>query len=245
MKFDKISLKYILIISIIINIFLIISIINCSAPPRWKNVFYNKQYTALKPDNYYKNRVDTYRILNSNYKKKIMFIGDSIIDGCEWHELFANDEVNIVNRGINGDRLEGLLERIDMLLQEEPLKIVLMIGINNLQHGDTTDSILSKYKKVFSKIHRVLPQTEVIVVSILPVSKNIAQITAINSNNKISNLNQKVKDLTNRYRYEYIDVYNEFLKEGYLNDEYSYDGLHPNGNGYIILKSSINKFLNI
>ena len=106
-------------------------------------------------------------------------------------------------------------------------------------------SILSKYKKVFSKIHRVLPQTEVIVVSILPVSKNIAQITAINSNNKISNLNQKVKDLTNRYRYEYIDVYNEFLKEGYLNDEYSYDGLHPNGNGYIILKSSINKFLNI
>lgn len=174
-----------------------------------------------------------------------MFIGDSIIDGCEWHELFANDEVNIVNRGINGDRLEGLLERIDILLQEEPLKIVLMIGINNLQHGDTNDSILSKYKKIFSKIHRVLPQTEVIVVSILPVSKNIAQITAINSNNKISNLNQKVKDLTNRYRYEYIDVYNEFLKEGYLNDEYSYDGLHPNGNGYIILKSSINKFLNI
>lgn len=39
MKFDKISLKYILVISIIINIFLIISIINCSAPPDGKMFF--------------------------------------------------------------------------------------------------------------------------------------------------------------------------------------------------------------
>lgn len=40
MKFDKISLKYILVISIIINIFLIISIINCSAPPPDGKMFF-------------------------------------------------------------------------------------------------------------------------------------------------------------------------------------------------------------
>lgn len=239
MKFDKISLKYILVISIIINIFLIISIINCSAPPRWKNVFYNKQYTALKPDNYYKNRVDTYRILNSSYKKKIMFIGDSIIDGCEWHELFANDEVNIVNRGINSDRLEGGLGRLDFLIEEKPSKIILMIGINNLQHGEGLDHILLKYDQVLQKIYSELPKTQVALLSILPVSKNIAQSTLIKSNNIISTLNSQIKLLADRYNYEYIDIFNDFEQNGYLNEIYSYDGVHPNEQGYLIIKNRV------
>lgn len=245
MKFDRLRWKYVLVISVMINIFLIISIINRAVPPQWKNIFCDKQYAAFKPDNYYKNRVDTYKILKNSYenKEKIMFIGDSITDGCEWHELFANDEVNIVNRGINSDRLEGLLGRLDILIEEKPKKIILMIGINNLQHGEETDHILSKYDQLLQKIFRELPRTRVAILSILPVSNEIAKSTQIKSNNAIYALNHQIKFLADKYKFDYIDIFGDFEKNGHLNEMYSYDGLHPNGQGYLIIKNRVSFFI--
>ena len=37
----------------------------------------------------------------------IVFLGNSLTHGCEWHELFGNP--HIVNRGINGDVVDGFL----------------------------------------------------------------------------------------------------------------------------------------
>lgn len=36
----------------------------------------------------------------------IVFLGNSLTHGCEWHELLGMP--NVVNRGINGDIIEGL-----------------------------------------------------------------------------------------------------------------------------------------
>ena len=50
----------------------------------------------------------------------IVFLGDSITDGCEWAELLDNRHVK--NRGISADRSGWLLERIDSIIAGRPRK---------------------------------------------------------------------------------------------------------------------------
>lgn len=79
--------------------------------------------------------------------------------------------------------------------------------------------------------------------SILPVSKNIAEKTQIKSNDRIKNLNYKIEKLAIEYNVRYINLFDSFLKDNYINSLYSFDGLHPNGEGYFIIKHELNKFL--
>ena len=60
------------------------------------------------------------------HSSDIVFLGNSITDGCEWAELFENRHVK--NRGISGDRSGWLLERLDSIIAAHPKKLFLMIG---------------------------------------------------------------------------------------------------------------------
>ena len=62
----------------------------------------------------------------------IVFLGNSITNGCEWHELFNNP--NIKNRGISSDVSMGVYDRLDPIIKGKPAKIFLMIGINDIAH---------------------------------------------------------------------------------------------------------------
>lgn len=62
------------------------------------------------------------------HSSDIVFLGNSITDGCEWAELFENRHVK--NRGISGDRSGWLLERLDSIIAAHPKKLFLMIGTN-------------------------------------------------------------------------------------------------------------------
>ena len=54
----------------------------------------------------------------------IVFLGNSITNGCEWHELFNNP--NIKNRGISSDVSMGVYDRLDPIIKGKPAKIFLM-----------------------------------------------------------------------------------------------------------------------
>lgn len=60
----------------------------------------------------------------------IVFLGNSITDNCEWHELFDNP--NIKNRGISSDVSMGVYDRLNPIVAGKPAKIFLMIGINDV-----------------------------------------------------------------------------------------------------------------
>ena len=196
----------------------------------------------MAPDLYYKTRVNTFSILNTdncNKKEKIMFIGDSIIDGCEWHELLPEEKFEILNRGINSDRIEGVINRLPNLIKESPKIIFIMIGINNLQHGASDEYILEKYTYLLNDLKLYLPNTKIFVMSILPVSKNIAEKTQIKSNDRIKNLNYKIEKLAIKYNVRYINFFDSFLENNYINSLYTFDGLHPNGEGYNVIKNEL------
>ena len=59
----------------------------------------------------------------------VVFMGNSITDGCEWAELFNNRHVK--NRGISGDRSGWLLDRLDPIVGGHPKKLFLMIGVGS------------------------------------------------------------------------------------------------------------------
>ena len=41
----------------------------------------------------------------------------------------------------------------------------------------------------------------------------------------------------------YIPLYDLFLKDGKINEDYTYDGLHPNALGYEVMASAIKGYL--
>lgn len=114
-----------------------------------------------------------------------------------------------------------------------------MIGINNLQHGATDEYILDKYAYLLNDLKLHLPATEIFVMSILPVSKNIAEKTQIKSNDRIKNLNYKIEELAIKYNIRYINFFDSFLENNYINSLYTFDGLHPNGEGYNVIKNEL------
>ena len=50
--------------------------------------------------------------------KDIIFLGNSITNGCEWAELFQNK--NVKNRGISGDICMGVYDRLDPIVKGKP-----------------------------------------------------------------------------------------------------------------------------
>lgn len=79
--------------------------------------------------------------------------------------------------------------------------------------------------------------------SILPVSKNIAEKTQIKSNDRIKNLNYKIEELAIKYNIRYINFFDSFLENNYINSLYTFDGLHPNGEGYKIMHNIMRGYL--
>ena len=47
--------------------------------------------------------------------KDIIFLGNSITNGCEWGELFQNSHVK--NRGISGDICMGVYDRLNPVVK--------------------------------------------------------------------------------------------------------------------------------
>ena len=166
-----------------------------------------------------------------NHKKEIIFLGDSITDGCEWSEIFGNKKIK--NRGISGDVTGGVLERLKEVTESKPKKIFLMIGINDLARGKTTDHVIKNTKLIIEQIQKASPKTKIYVQSLLPVNDSFGKFkNHVNKNEAVKTINLALKKMA-RNQVVYINLHKAFSdKEGKLNSAYTNDGLHLNGNGY-------------
>lgn len=183
-----------------------------------------------------------YRIKKSHFKmlskseSDIVFLGDSLTDAGEWQELFKN--VRIKNRGISGDTTKGILNRINEVIESQPQKIFIMIGINDLTKGSSVDETFNNYQAILSAFQKQSPKTKVFVQSVLPV--NNQKYLNLGANNKIIDLNTRLKNLTQKLSFNYIDLFSSFLdSDNQLDAQYTTDGIHLNGQGYLRWKGLI------
>ncbi len=162
--------------------------------------------------------------------KEIIMLGDSHTQNFEWHEIFKS--VPIINRGINGDITKGVLIRMNEVVERQPKKIFLEIGINDLLFGYAIDSILNNYKTIIQTIKAKSPATEIYVQSLLPTNRNINYTDKPVFPNILA-LNRTLKAYCDTQQMPYIDLFPNFVNEQKLNPLYDCgDDLHLNSEGY-------------
>ena len=178
-------------------------------------------------------------------EKDIVFLGNSITDGCEWSELF-NDS-NIKNRGISGDIVQGVYERLDPIIKGHPKKIFILIGINDVSHDLKADTIVRAIEKVVVKIKKESPKTKLYVQSVFPVNEDFGKyLGATKKGGEVIEINASLRQMCKQRKVKYIDVYTHLVakESGKLDPKFTNDGLHLLGEGYIVWKSILDKYIN-
>lgn len=156
-----------------------------------------------------------------------IFIGDSITDYGEYHEYFPSEYV--VNRGIRNDTSAGILDRLEQITKINAKDAYLMVGVNDIQHGVKQEVYKNNIAEIINSFQS--KPTKLHVLSILPVNNKIFEGTI--SNEKIIKFNDSLKNLADKYNTDYIDLGKSLSNDnGELLNEYTFDGVHLNGEGY-------------
>ena len=195
-----------------------------------------------KHSTYYYQRKSLFEKL-PNSENEIIFLRNSISDGCNWSELFNNPK--ILNRGISGDVTDSVLDRLDEITGSKPSAIFMMIGVNDLARGRSVEYIVSNHQQILDRIVSDSKRTKMYVQSVLPVNDEFPKFkNHVNKTKQILSVNEKLKKISSRYGATYIDLFSVFTMENNkLNPKYSNDGLHLTGDGKLLWKSVIEKFI--
>ena len=169
----------------------------------------------------------------------IVFLGNSLTNGCEWHELLGMP--NVVNRGISGDIIPGLMDRLDPIVAGKPAKIFVMCGVNDLSHNLTTDSIAHDMDLLLERIQTESPSTKIYLQSLLPFNMNVREWkTLVGKEQQTREINARYKEIAERRGITWIDLYPLVVDDnGNLREEFTNDGLHLLGPAYLIWRDAV------
>jgi len=170
----------------------------------------------------------------------VVMLGDSETALCEWQELLG-DSLTVLNRGISGDYMDGVFARLEEVLRHKPLKIFLLIGVNDLFYGKKPEAIEARYREIVQKIRRESPNSELILQSILPVNGEVRSLPATNKD--IQAMNVRIAQIAKDYALPYTDLYSQLTDaSGNLSTRFTDDGIHLNGLGYIVWREALEQF---
>ena len=159
--------------------------------------------------------------------KDIIFLGNSITNGCEWAELFQNK--NVKNRGISGDICMGVYDRI-----------------NDVSRGTSADKIISEISMIVRKIKQESPKTKLYLQSVLPVNDCYGMFNGHTSRwQMVKQINDLLEPLAVKEGAAYIDLYSHFVEKetGKMNPVYTNDGLHLLGKGYLLWRDIVKPYV--
>ena len=179
-------------------------------------------------------------------KQRVVFMGDSITE--EWSNLNPDyfDTKGYINRGIGGQTTPQMLIRFKPdVIDLEPDIVVILAGTNDIAGNTGPSNVKMITDNIFSmaEIARA-HQIKVVLSSILPVfeyewAKEIKDVPAT-----IDSVNDELKKYVNDHGLVYLDYFSSMVDERKgLNKDYTYDGVHPNQDGYILMSSLAQKVL--
>lgn len=173
----------------------------------------------------------------------IVMLGNSLTNGCEWHELL--NMPNVLNRGISGDTTKDINARLESVIQGRPAKIFLLSGVNDISHGLSADSVAKDIITLVDRILRESPLSQLYVQSILPINNSFGRYKRmIGKEQVISEVNTLVAIACRERGVPFIDIHNLMTDAaGNLRVELTNDGLHLLGPAYIIWKQAIMPYL--
>jgi lysophospholipase L1-like esterase len=167
-----------------------------------------------------------------NAASDIVFLGNSITAGVDWHELLDLPQAR--NRGISGDISFGVLERLYEVTEGKPAKVFILIGINDISRNIPDSIIVHNYKRIIQTIKTQSPTTKIYMQTLLPVNNEFTQFkNHYNKDEHILWINDQIRQLGKQENITVIDLYPHFLNaDKKLDKRYTMDGLHLNAEGY-------------
>ena len=198
---------------------------------------------------YYEAKCAAFAVQNANLSQgQIVFIGDSITDLFHLDDYFTDLPLATYNRGIGGDSSAGVLYRLQLSLFDiAPSKVVLMIGINDINGGVDHDTLVQNYTAILTLINTNLPAAEVYCMSVIPQHDTLTTYTGIDVDAtapRILAANQSIAALAASFGYTYVDLYSA-VSDGsdHLQKSLSDDGIHLNAAGFAVWASVIKPYL--
>ena len=171
----------------------------------------------------------------------IIMLGDSITYGLQWNDHFSS---TIFNRGIGGDRTNGVLNRLDDIIKSKPQKVFIMIGINDISAGIKTEEIIENTKSIIMKLrsNSITPFVQ----SVLYVTREYKhpKFTTKRINDSVDIINKAITQYCLENGIQYLDINSLLDDDHYLNMEYSYDNIHLNNRGYEIWINELRNYIN-
>lgn len=173
----------------------------------------------------------------------ILMLGDSLTEGGgDWGNRLGKK--NVVNRGIVGDEVMGVYDRLHQILPGKPKKLFLLIGTNDVSHDLSTDSIVGLIDKTITRIQKESPETKLYLQSLLPINESFGRYKRMNGKtDQIPEINARLEVLAKEKKIDFISLFPLFVEKGtnVLRKELTTDGLHLNEEGYKIWVKAIKK----
>lgn len=208
---------------------------------------YFKKAPEVKAEklNYWLNRDQLFEALPHD-SNSIVFIGTSLTENFELTEIFH--QCNLKNRGITSDITEGILNRLSPVIKDQPKKIFIEAGINDLGKGISEVKLVANYTEIIKRLQLATPNSQLYIQSILPVA-NKGQYPTYNNpeiNAAILRVNEQLKSLAESRKVIYIELYNNFVSNGEMNPQYVIDdGIHLNGEAYKLWAQLLGPYLQV
>ncbi len=176
---------------------------------------------------------------------RVVFMGDSITDSWDdpkYGGFFPGKPY--VDRGISGQTTPQMLIRFRAdVIDLHPKAVVILAGTNDIA-GNTGPMTLEQIEANLISMAELARANsiKVVLASLLPISdyeqrngKPIIRSTQ-RPPEKIKALNEWMKAYTAKNKLVYLDYYSAMIdNQGFLKEELSEDGLHPNAKGYAIM----------
>ncbi|MEC4675599.1 MAG: GDSL-type esterase/lipase family protein [Nitrospirota bacterium] len=171
-------------------------------------------------------------------KKDILFIGHSLIEFFNWQGRFPDHAV--ANLGVAGETVEGLLSRVDGIIDEYPHPdlVFIMTGTNDVAMEDF--DFMSGYRDIIEKLSDAYPESGIFIFSIPPIM--LEWIT----DTDILQVNRAIERLTRETGAGFLDIYRLFVDtEGNaVTDYFLDDGVHLSVHGYSVWTKSLEAIIN-
>ncbi len=174
---------------------------------------------------------------------EIIFLGDSITQGWEtagkaaWQAHFVR--LKAANYGFSGDSTQHVLWRVrngefDGIF---PKAIVLLIGTNNVRHGDfTPEQITAGIRAILDALAEKCPRSKVVLLGILPRGPDVADPWR----RKCEAVNALLPALADGRRVHFLNVNAKLITaDGTLSKEIAPDLLHLSAKGYALFAESL------
>ena len=163
-------------------------------------------------------------------EETIVFIGDSLIEQHEWHEVFA--EHKIVNRGVSGSRIRDLIGAFDY---SKSKAVFCLIGVNDLGQGISLEEFRDNYEILLASVGDGV-RFHAISIPEIQRYRGLKFDADV-----LRQANTTIKELAYSHGFLFIDIFEASTK--HKDKFFAVDGLHLSGHGYKEIANILGPYL--